>query len=73
MGKTVKVYANVTEGYVSFSNVTTRQEEWLKQAEKDLSDLGKFASCVLILATKFPNDSDLGREIRSMLNKYKNK
>ena len=67
--KTIKVYANIDEGYLSFSNMTDRQEEWLRKAEKDLKKNELLLVAINILSSKFPNDSDLGKEVRKMINK----
>jgi hypothetical protein len=69
MGKTIRVTGNIDEGYVEFNNVTIRQEEVLKSYEETVS----FITKVAILSKKFPNDQDLGKEVRKLVSKNKKK
>lgn len=68
MKKTVKVYANVDEGYVSFSNLTKRQEDWVKVAEEQLAEYSTFITAIAILWRQFPNDAELGKKVRELFN-----
>lgn len=68
MKTTIKVKSK-DYGHVEFSNMSVRQKEILD----DINDTNMLVIKIAIAVHKYPNDADLGREIRSMLNKYKNK
>lgn len=68
MKTTIKVKSK-DYGHVEFSNMSVRQKEILD----DINNSNMLIISIAIAEHKYPNDQELGKEIRNILKRYKNK